>query len=578
MKNNKIRRNLIMLISICIIITVSLGTFSWTSLSQIKEQSNARLSLIENYLELVDSSRSTQLHFKKQVQSWKNTLLRGSNKESLESNYKEFLNESEKVKSDLQALKEHMKELNIDTKIVDDFSNSHNKLNEAYNNALKSFDPNTADSYITVDTLVKGQDRVPTDMLDSLVEQIKAISHNSIKEINKEAELQNLQFKRILISIIVFGILLIVLLSVTTMKTYRSIAIFISQMSSLITKVEEGDLTVQGKIHSKDELGYLMKSFNNLVLNIRDLLSKSKELSKAVTSSSEDMMKFTNEVSKASEQVTNSITNVSKGAFNQAAAAKEGSNSISFITEKLININENISYSEELSQKGEEVATSGVQIIKHQSDTMSENLQAFSKVLMSMDSLSQKSQEIGQIISTIESITAQTNLLALNASIEAARAGEHGRGFAVVAEEIRKLSEQSNDATKNIYNLINETQAYTRQSSEEVHNMNSLMEEQKKAVLSTIEMFDNIKKVSTTIKEHIHEIATEIENIEKDASFVDASIKNIAVISDENANETEEVAASAEEQLSSIQSIETEAENLVTICESLEEAINKFKV
>ncbi|MDW8800881.1 methyl-accepting chemotaxis protein [Clostridium sp. A1-XYC3] len=578
MKNNKIRRNLIMLISICIIITVSLGTFSWTSLSQIKEQSNARLSLIENYLELVDSSRSTQLHFKKQVQAWKNTLLRGTNKESLESNYKEFLNESEKVKSDLQALKEHMKELNIDTKIVDDFSNSHNKLNEAYNNALKSFDPNTADSYITVDTLVKGQDRVPTDMLDSLVEQIKAISHNSIKEINKKAELQNLQFKRILISIIVFGILLIVLLSVTTMKTYRNIAIFISQMSSLITKVEEGDLTVQGKIHSKDELGYLMKSFNNLVLNIRDLLSKSKELSKAVTSSSEDMMKFTNEVSKASEQVTNSITNVSKGAFNQAAAAKEGSNSISFITEKLININENISYSEELSQKGEEVATSGVQIIKHQSDTMSENLQAFSKVLMSMDSLSQKSQEIGQIISTIESITAQTNLLALNASIEAARAGEHGRGFAVVAEEIRKLSEQSNDATKNIYNLINETQAYTRQSSEEVHNMNSLMEEQKKAVLSTIEMFDNIKKVSTTIKEHIHEIATEIENIEKDASFVDTSIKNIAVISDENANETEEVAASAEEQLSSIQSIETEAENLVTICESLEEAINKFKV
>ncbi|MCT8977760.1 hypothetical protein N4T77_14260 [Clostridium sp. CX1] len=144
MKNNKIRRNLIMLISICIIITVSLGTFSWTSLSQIKEQSNARLSLIENYLELVDSSRSTQLHFKKQVQAWKNTLLRGTNKESLESNYKEFLNESEKVKSDLQALKEHMKELNIDTKIVDDFSNSHNKLNEAYNNALKSFDPNTA--------------------------------------------------------------------------------------------------------------------------------------------------------------------------------------------------------------------------------------------------------------------------------------------------------------------------------------------------------------------------------------------------------------------------------------------------
>lgn len=78
--------------------------------------------------------------------------------------------------------------------------------------------------------------------------------------------------------------------------------------------------------------------------------------------------------------------------------------------------------------------------------------------------MNSRSKEIGRIVETIDDIADKTDMLALNAAVEAARAGEHGRGFAVVADQVRKLSEDSKGATRDIADLIERVQETVREA------------------------------------------------------------------------------------------------------------------
>ena len=140
--------------------------------------------------------------------------------------------------------------------------------------------------------------------------------------------------------------------------------------------------------------------------------------------------------------------------------------------------------------------------------------------------INEKSKSIAEILDIINGIAEQTNLLALNASIEAARAGEAGRGFAVVASEISTLATSSEQASKNISSLIQESQIAVSNG--------------KRLVSSTSETIEQGRNDAVLSKKYINEIVEYVENQERAIEHIGEALKDIAEMVETNAASAEE--------------------------------------
>jgi methyl-accepting chemotaxis protein len=113
------------------------------------------------------------------------------------------------------------------------------------------------------------------------------------------------------------------------------------------------------------------------------------------------------------------------------------------------------------AQLANRVASDGVSAIRGTVTGMTDIQTRVQVIAENILALSEQSQQIGEIIATVNDLADQSNLLALNAAIEASRAGEHGKGFAVVAQEIRHLAEQSKAATARVRTILSDVQRAT---------------------------------------------------------------------------------------------------------------------
>jgi methyl-accepting chemotaxis protein len=125
-------------------------------------------------------------------------------------------------------------------------------------------------------------------------------------------------------------------------------------------------------------------------------------------------------------------------------------------------IAQNCQMAAEGAQRASRAASDGAEVVERTVSVMGQIAIKVQESARTVESLGERSDQIGAIIGTIEDIADQTNLLALNAAIEAARAGEQGRGFAVVADEVRALAERTTRATKEIGEMIKAIQKETK--------------------------------------------------------------------------------------------------------------------
>lgn len=227
-------------------------------------------------------------------------------------------------------------------------------------------------------------------------------------------------------------------------ETQAALRTAVREYSAFAATVAEGDLTMRLSPDGKEELGDLAESLNRMVQGLGALSSQIRDGAQGISvATAEILASLSQHSASAAEQ--SAAVNQTTTTVEEARAAAEQS------AEKARDVARQAQASAEVTEQG----VKAVEAIGQAMDDIREKVGTIAEGILA---LSEQTQQIGEITTTVNDLADQSNMLALNASIEAAKAGEQGKGFAVVAAEVRNLAEQSKDATRQVRTILAEIQ------------------------------------------------------------------------------------------------------------------------
>lgn len=354
------------------------------------------------------------------------------------------------------------------------------------------------------------------------------------------------------ITIMVFVILIATILAILlAWLVARSISRPVKACAERLVLLSEGDLhTMVPDATSKDETGIMLNALkmttDYIIAIIGDIDQGLGEMAKgnltaapaieykgdftSISDSSGLIMASLNstlgQINQASDQVSNGSDQVSSGAQALSQGATEQASSVEELAAAIAEISTQIKQNSDNAQ-----AANG---LSNEAGTgATESNKQMQELIVAMDNISSKSNEIGKIIKTIDDIAFQTNILALNAAVEAARAGAAGKGFAVVADEVRNLAQKSAEAAKDTTALIEDTVAA-------VGNGTKIADETAKSLQKVVEKI-------VMVGDKIDQIAKASEEQSAASVQVTSGVEQISSVVQTNSATAEESAAASEE-------------------------------
>ncbi|MGN7764746.1 methyl-accepting chemotaxis protein [Paenibacillus sp. 22594] len=380
--------------------------------------------------------------------------------------------------------------------------------------------------------------------------------------------------QRLATILIICIILLVIVISLylTRMAVKPLVAI-----SGVMKRVAGGHLSERVAVRSGDEIGQMSESINDTVTSLSGIVGTIDSTVLQVAAAAEGLLEYANQSSNTSAEIATVIQEVAHGMEEQFKGSEQSARATEEMAVGLQRIAESsVSVSDQAETVSAEVEN-GYLEIQSTLAQMTVITTTAGQTSELIQTLTQQSEQIGQIVDVISEIANQTGLLSLNASIEAARAGEHGRGFGVVANEVKKLSERTNTSIINIVELIKQIQASTTDAAlsmeKSITEIGDGMGKMKNVGVSFEHIRSSIREVSTQIQD----VSAINEQMSAGTEEITASVSDMLSIAKDSAENARAVSHASEEQMELMKKVVSSAQSLNEMMSELKGEIEKFR-
>ena len=342
---------------------------------------------------------------------------------------------------------------------------------------------------------------------------------------------------------------------------FRNILAKLQEVVGWANRIARGELTVPTDERVVTETDTLGKAFRGMVLNLAGMLAEvltaskvTLELSQRIGDASDTIAEAAEEVAGRTESILLSVDETVKASDSVAEASTAQAGHLDVVTRQTRQISEALAG---IAAAAAQVslatahavvtANDGGEAVQGTLKGMGEIGRATEEASVRLSELQAKSSQITSIVQLIDSIADQTNLLALNAAIEAARAGAQGRGFAVVAEEVRKLAEKSQQATREIGALVAEVNTLIDRSSVAMSETQSAVTQNASRTESARSALENLVATVKGLDEPVLAVVEQSGSAEKIAAQTLVAVNEVSESTMQNAAAAEQMAAGAQE-------------------------------
>ncbi|URJ36423.1 methyl-accepting chemotaxis protein [Paenibacillus polymyxa] len=358
----------------------------------------------------------------------------------------------------------------------------------------------------------------------------------------------------------------------------RSIHHPIRYLRGRVREIAEGNLAVDIRTFSQDELGQLTADFNIMVSRMKELISTVSQSIGHVNTSAHELTFIAEQTTATGEEMTSGINEIAVGASEQASLTEATSRETMALSDTIEKVNVRNKKMTSLSSEAEIVLRGGMDKVKKLQDHNLQTTEANQLVVQHIEGLAEQMLTISTIVQTINEVSEQTKLLALNASIEAARAGESGKGFAVVATEIRKLSTMTYESTERINTTIARLKAEVSQTLQVMNQTEVIISEQSLIVQESGTVFESIMDMLKEIISSIQEMDGDIGQMNVSREQVISSIIKISDVARDAASATEEISSASNDQGQAYSHLHSAAEQLKQSSQQVSEMISRFRI